>query len=37
MTEQEVLEYQTGSWVFLKCGGRLVDAMEDFEVRFENL
>lgn len=37
MTEQEVLEYQTGSWVFLRCGGRLVDAMEDFEVLFNNL
>ena len=37
MTEQQVLEYQTGSYVFLKCGGRLVDAMEDFEVLFNNL
>ena len=37
MTEQQVLEYQTGSWVFLRCGGRLVDAMEDFEVLFNNL
>ena len=37
MTEQQVLEYQTGSWVFLKCGGRLVDAMEDFELTFNNL
>ena len=37
LTEQQVLEYQTGSYVFLKCGGRLVDAMEDFEVRFSNL
>ena len=37
MTVQEVLEYQTGSWVFLRCGGRLVDAMEDFEVLFNNL
>ena len=35
MTKQQILEYQTGSWVFLKCGGRLVDAMEDFEVLFE--
>ena len=34
MTEQQVLEYQTGSWVFIRCGGRLVDAMEDFEVVF---
>lgn len=37
MTQQQVLEYQTGSWVFLKCGGRLVDAMEDFEVLFETV
>lgn len=37
MTEQQVLEYQTGSWVFIRCGGRLVDAMEDFEVLFNNL
>lgn len=37
MTEQQVLEYQTGSWVFLRCGGRLVDALEDFEVLFNNL
>ena len=37
MSRQEVLEYQTGSWVFLKCGGRLVDAMEDFEILFNTL
>lgn len=37
MTQQEVLEYQTGSWVFIRCGGRLVDAMEDFQVHFNNL
>lgn len=37
MTQQQVLEYQTGSWVFLRCGGRLTDAMEDFEVLFNNL
>lgn len=34
MTEQQIMEYQTGTWVFLACGGRLVDAMEDFEIRF---
>lgn len=34
LTEQQLKEYQTGSWVFLKCGGRLVDAMEDFRVVF---
>ena len=32
MTEQEIREAQTGSWVFIKAGGRLVDAMEDFQV-----
>lgn len=37
MTEQQIREYQTGSWVFLRCGGRLVDAMEDFRVAFCNL
>ncbi|MBS1384233.1 MAG: phage tail sheath C-terminal domain-containing protein [Clostridiales bacterium] len=37
MTRQQVLEYQTGSWVFIRCRGRLVDAMEDFEVLFNNL
>lgn len=37
MTRKEILEYQTGSWVFIRCGGRLVDAQEDFEVLFNNL
>ena len=37
MTEQEIREYQTGSWVFIKAGGRLVDAMEDFQVSFDAL
>lgn len=37
LTEQQILEYQTESWVFLRCGGRLVDAMEDFQVAFSNL
>lgn len=37
MTQQQVLEYQTDSWVFLRCGGRLTNAMEDFEVLFNNL
>lgn len=36
LTRQQVLEYQTDSWVFLRCGGRVVDAMEDFEVLFNN-
>lgn len=37
LTEQQIKEHDTGSWVFLKCGGRLVDAMEDFQVEFNNL
>ena len=37
LTRQQMKEYQTGSWVFLRCGGRLVDAMEDFQVIFNNL
>lgn len=37
LTRQQVLAYQTGSWVFLRCGGWLVDAMEDFEVLFSAL
>lgn len=37
MTQQEIKEYQTGAWVFIKAGGRLVDAMEDFQVVFNNL
>ena len=37
MTEQEIREYPTGSWVFLRAGGRMVDAMEDFQVTFSNL
>lgn len=37
LTEQEIKEYQTGSWVFLRAGGRLADAMEDFQVVFNNL
>lgn len=37
LTRQQIKEYQTGSWVFVKCGGRFVDAMEDFQVEFNNL
>lgn len=37
MTQQQILEYQTGTWVFIRCGGRLVDAMEDFNILFNNL
>ena len=37
MTEQEIREYQTGSWVFIRAGGRLVDAMEDFAVAVDCL
>ena len=36
-TRQQILEYQTGTWVFIRCGGRIVDAMEDFKVKFSNL
>lgn len=36
LSRQQVLEYQTDAWVFLRCGGRIVDAMEDFEVLFNN-
>lgn len=37
MTEQQILEYQTGSFVFIRCGGRLLDAMEDFVVLLQTL
>lgn len=37
LTRQQILEYQTGTWVFIRCGGRIVDAMEDFKVKFSNL
>lgn len=37
MTEQQIKEAQTGSWVFIAAGGRLVDAMEDFQVTFNAL
>lgn len=37
MTQRQVLEYQTDTWVFLRCGGRQVNATEDFEVLFNNL
>ena len=37
MTDQQVKEADTKSWVFLRCGGRLMDAMEDFAVNYTNL
>lgn len=37
LTRQQILEYQTASWVFIKCRGRLTDAMEDFEIQFDAL
>ena len=37
LEDQEVREHDTGSWVFLSYGGRLVDAMEDFRASFTNL
>ncbi len=32
MTDQEIKEYQTGDWVGISCGGRLLDAMETFSL-----
>lgn len=37
LSDQEIKEHDTGSWLFLRCSGRLVDSMEDFEVLFNNL
>ena len=37
MTAQEIKEYQTGSWGFVRVGGRFVDAMEDFQLSVDNL
>lgn len=37
MTEQEIREADTEDWVFLRCGGKLADAMENFQVVFSNL
>lgn len=37
LNEQELKEHDTGSWLFLRCGGRLVDSMEDFIILFNNL
>lgn len=37
LSEQQIKEYQTGSWVFIQCGGRLVNAMEDFSLTFNFL
>ena len=37
MTAQEIKEYQTGSWVFVRVGGRFVDAMEDFQLSVDTL
>ena len=36
LTEQQIKEHNTGAWVFLSCTGRLVDAMEDFQIIFNN-
>ena len=37
LTAQDIKEYQTGSWVFVRVGGRFVDAMEDFQLSVDNL
>ncbi|WP_251447068.1 phage tail sheath C-terminal domain-containing protein [Vermiculatibacterium agrestimuris] len=34
MDEQAIKEADTGSWVFLLYGGKLMDAMEDFSAKF---
>ena len=34
MTDQEILQADTGSWVFIRMGGTILDAMEDFAVGF---
>lgn len=37
LTQQQIREADTGSWVFLLCAGRFLDAMEDFQLIFNNL
>ena len=34
MTDQEILAADTGSWVFIRMGGVILDAMEDFDIGF---
>ena len=34
MTDQEILKADTGSWVFIKMGGVVLDAMEDFDLDY---
>ena len=34
MTDQEILKADTGSWVFVKMGGVILDAMEDFDLDY---
>ena len=34
MTDQEILQADTGSWVFIKMGGVILDAMEDFDLDY---
>lgn len=37
LSEQQLREADTGSWVFLCCAGRFLDATEDFQILFDNL
>ena len=32
MSDQQILQADTGSWVFVKMGGQILDAMEDFRI-----
>lgn len=34
MTDQEILKADTGSWVFVRMGGVIQDAMEDFDLDY---
>lgn len=34
MTDREILQQDTGTWVFVRMGGTILDAMEDFSVGF---
>lgn len=34
MTDQEILKADTGSWVFIRMGGVVLDAMEDFDLDY---
>ncbi len=34
LSDQEILKADTGSWVFLRMGGAVLDAMEDFDLDY---